>query len=733
MTIEDYSRAFALTNELIKNPKYWPTFSENQKRYSSDPSSIVDLSMHLFSNVGYSETFNNLPVPDYDDTGFFPRKKLEQELKKRIIGRHPVVTVLGDGGDGKTAVTLQTLYGLLNGNDHNFDAIIWVSAKSSKLTGAEIERIETEITSSAAAFGEVAGIFEEEVPEPLDRVLKLMEDNKILLVIDNLETILDENIQRFAADIPGESKLLLTSRIPLGSDLSVKVNPFTEDEAVSFLRVLISTYDIDTLKRESNRNLKAYASKMQNKPLLLKWFCLGVRKGLNPAAIVANSSTALKFCLENVFGALASTTRKHLSVLSTLPRASSLAVLQYVTEDDVRSLEESLAELMRFSIVEQKTDANDEVTFQVKPLAKSYLVRVLKEMPVNVETILKRFRQIEGIYQEESGKRMGVSRYNPNLYTVRSKSDAVAVRKLRQAIALAKNDNFLEAFEIIDDLKITLPDYFEVSRVEGYISFLSGNNSRAQEAYINAIELGQDQPQINLMYGEFLLRTYNDYQGALATFQKALEAAPEAPEVLIAVTKASMYVSDFEKAQSYLEKALKLENLESKTIRILYDLQIQNCFRRIEYMRSDSLPEDIAPYIRYFTKALSYISAEHLDETLIRRIREYSSNMARVTASFNQSVSDEVTQLEHQFNELMLLTESTKGDDESITRIGHLKESGRKPNFGFITSVDGKDTFVHRDDVDLDVWNAMLSGASVRHETERLIDGKTRAANVTLA
>lgn len=74
---------------------------------------------------------NNLPRVEYDDTGFVPRPKLEADLKKKILGRHPVVTVLGEGGNGKSALTLQTAYRLLNSDDHNFDAIIWVTAKAS--------------------------------------------------------------------------------------------------------------------------------------------------------------------------------------------------------------------------------------------------------------------------------------------------------------------------------------------------------------------------------------------------------------------------------------------------------------------------------------------------------------------------------------------------------------------------------------------------------------------------
>ena len=168
---------------------------------------------------------HNLPKADYDDTGFLPRPKLEAELKKKIFGRHPIITVLGDGGNGKTALMLQVAYQLVYSNDHDFDAIIWVSAKTNALTVNEIRRIDDAITNSIELFEEIAE-FEPGAAAPIERVRRLLKENKILLIIDNLETVLDQSIREFAEDVPGESKLVFTSRVPLGGDLSVKVDLF---------------------------------------------------------------------------------------------------------------------------------------------------------------------------------------------------------------------------------------------------------------------------------------------------------------------------------------------------------------------------------------------------------------------------------------------------------------------------------------------------------------------------
>lgn len=738
LTIDEYSKAFALTSELIRYPAYWPKLSEVHRRYSKDPHSIAETAIQYLDEFEAADTFHNLPFPDYEDTGFFPRKKLESELKKKILGRHPVVTVLGDGGDGKTAVTLQTLYGLLASNDHEFDAIIWVSAKSSKLTGAEIERIETEITNSISVFGEVAGLFEDVSEDPMERVLTLMEENKILLVIDNLETIIDRRIKKFAEDVPGESKLVLTSRIPLGSDLAVHVDPFSDSEAISFLRVLISTYNIKALKKESDDGLKYFATRLHNKPLLLKWFALGVLSGLNPSSIVGNPQKALKFCLENVFVALSSQTKTHLAALVSLPRAASIAVLEYVTEDDVLKLEASLAELMRFAIVEQVSESRYETAFQIKPLAKAYLVRVLKAASSGSEEILKRFRQIEGIYQNERGAKSH-NRYNPNHYTVRSKSEALAVKKLKNAVYLGRQDDFLGSFAIIDDLKVTHSDYFEVNRIEAYIASLSGDNSRAQDAYLSALEVGGKQPQIHLLYGGFLLRKFGDHESALDQFQLAIDLDKEAGTAYIEATRASLYLFNFDGAQEYLNLATVHATMDQKTQCILCDLQVQIHWRKIEHVIRQNETDQTHKSICALVEFVRGVGFESVDTVLIDRLKKYLVSIPALKAKSDEELRRDLGELEGQLLELLKLagitgySEHNSEAKDSPTRVGELKKAGRQSSYGFLVDLEGVETFVFRGTTEQEVWNAMLGGEKVRYEISQDQEGRTRAENVALA
>jgi LuxR family glucitol operon transcriptional activator len=195
---------------------------------------------------------------------------------------------------------------------------VWVSAKSARLGTKEIERVEGAITSSLGLF-EQAAEFEPGADSAIERVRRLMTDNTVLLVIDNLETVLDETIVNFAADIPGESKLLLTSRVPLGSDLTVNVGEFNQKEAKAYLYRLIEAFGVKQLRKLKSDQLDRHIARLGRKPLLLKWFTLGVVAGLEPDRITSNPEVALQFCMENVVDKLHSTGRQIAAVMAALP------------------------------------------------------------------------------------------------------------------------------------------------------------------------------------------------------------------------------------------------------------------------------------------------------------------------------------------------------------------------------------------------------------------------------
>ncbi|GKX35342.1 MAG: hypothetical protein MnENMB40S_29600 [Rhizobiaceae bacterium MnEN-MB40S] len=736
LTTEEYSVGFSIAHEFLSSPSYWPTLFATYKEYGQNPDALLSVSISLWDEPVTGEVLNNLPVPDYDDTGFQPRKVLEKELKKKILGRHPVVTVLGDGGDGKTALTLQTLYGLLQNNDHDFDAFVWVSAKANRLTTNEIERIEGAITSSLSLFEEVAEQFEAGEEPPIDRVRRLLEQNKVLLVIDNLETVLDDTLIEFASDVPGQSKIVFTSRVPLGGDLSVKVPAFSEKESLIYLRRLIEAYDISALRKLSESTLRRHLSRLAHKPLLVKWFAIGVSTGLDPTQITANPRIALIFCMENVFEKISESSRTVLSIMSVVPQASSATILQHISFLQPARVEEGLAELMRFGLIEKSDTAENERLYRLKPFARSYISRVLKLAPKDTDAILARFRDVRSAFQEERGVAQR-NRYDPRSYVVRSPSEALAARRLRHAASLAVKSRFDEAHEIVNELKISSPDYFEVYRILAFIQYREGDVTGAFGSYEAAFDVADEQPQLNFFYGGFLMRSYGDNVAARDQFDAALKVDPNETTLLREASRVNLFLYDFKKAQEHIDAAWKAGFKTFRDEIIVNDLQAQLLVREADHHLSTGDPRGALNAIERLHDFLKSLKREVVDDLMI----DHLSKAIRVIDSL--ALQPLPTNRELLESTAYFIRNLTSGyvvkDDEDKTqfdvlrdRSGQMKEQGRTEKFGFLRDTFGVDTYVNRNMVSVTLWNDMCKGRTVRYDIHSDGSGRTWAERVAL-
>ena len=92
--------------------------------------------------------FHNLPLPEFDDTGFVGRKKDIKEITELILNKkNQVISVVGNGGMGKTSTVVKILYDLLENPENSFEAIIWITLKTKTLSNGEFIEIKDSIKS----------------------------------------------------------------------------------------------------------------------------------------------------------------------------------------------------------------------------------------------------------------------------------------------------------------------------------------------------------------------------------------------------------------------------------------------------------------------------------------------------------------------------------------------------------------------------------------------------------
>lgn len=192
LEIDDLPKVLDFIEALTATPGFdWENSAETLKEVKADSGYIYKVDAKLITDPS-TAVANNLPPPDFDETSLLGRREERRQVKRALMGAWPVITILGDGGIGKTALALQVSYDLVDSSDCPFEAVVWVSAKNAELTSTEIARISTAVEDSLGLFAsaavELGGVGDR--GNVIVELLDMIGSFPTLLILDNVETVL---------------------------------------------------------------------------------------------------------------------------------------------------------------------------------------------------------------------------------------------------------------------------------------------------------------------------------------------------------------------------------------------------------------------------------------------------------------------------------------------------------------------------------------------------------------
>ena len=530
---EDFVLVDSTAKELIAHHQsIWPSLTEIAAALE-DPSQLLNLPQPPAIPIE-SGVLHNLPLPDYDDTGFLGRAQELRTILQLLRGPYPVVSIIGEGGLGKTALAVRAAYELADSADEPFEAVIFTTSKSSFLTPSEIRMIDDQVKTSlgvlTAASAELGSSSEGE--NAIDDLLFAMENYRILLVIDNLENVIDETIRTFFDRLPNGSKVLVTSRIGLGDyEKKLLLPTMSNNDAGRLLRTYARLSGVEQIARLEQDKIESLCSRMEKNPLWIKWLVTAVLAGSQPEEVLRNSDVFLDYCLSNVYGYLSRSSQRALEVLQHVPQKVTLAELNHYQGTSVQDSQTCLQELRTTNMIDMEIaqqGATCEARFGLTQLSLMYLQRHHPLSTKRQRELASLSQGLEDIQKRTLRRLAGASPTDPRNFVRRSKNDLIVVKLLRDAQNHADQHEYAEALEVAEKARQLAPDYFECLRVAAQIQAQLNDLTQARNSFCTAIDMEPAAASLRYYYATFLWKQLGDTAEASEQISIALKVDPNA-------------------------------------------------------------------------------------------------------------------------------------------------------------------------------------------------------------
>ena len=342
------------------------------------------------------KTFTNLPgVP----SGYVARNDLETRLIEQVVetDRHPIVTLTGYGGIGKTSLALKVINQMMYAEDCPYDLVIWFSARDVDLLTTGPKPVRPHGLSVQEFAAEYQGLMGDTIPgrEVVSYLAEQMSnaegnDFTKLFVFDNFETASDPvGLFRWVDTyIRPPNKVLITSRERrFTGDYAVDVHGMTDEECRSLIESTAGTLHLKETLFESL--VADVVRESRGHPYVIKIFLGALAREPNRRSlerIMAPQDEVLDALFERSYNRLSASAQRAFLTLctwrSSVPRIALEAVLLR-PQNELMQVHSAIDELSQLSFVEEleSEGLEEDVELAVPLSARLFGAKKLQTSP----------------------------------------------------------------------------------------------------------------------------------------------------------------------------------------------------------------------------------------------------------------------------------------------------------------------------------------------------------------
>ena len=322
------------------------------------------------------DSLTNAPRPASD---YVTRENLESELVSLLEeDRHPIVTLVGRGGIGKTSLSLAAIKKIAEIG--RFDIIVWFSARDIDLLPEGPKQVRPDvlrISDFARLYCDLMGSKRQKQASEITKMRHALgQESEVttLFVFDNFETVADQGdtYRWLDANIRNPNKILITTRTRhFKADYPLTVGGMTETECNQLIDTVSRRLGVfDAIGPQYRQELYEESG---GHPYVIKML-LGTLERGKPVRkvkrILASQEEILPALFERTYGGLSAASQRIFLTLSnwnsTVPLVAIQAALLRASERI--DVDGAVDELARNSLIETSESEIDQHTFISVPI-----------------------------------------------------------------------------------------------------------------------------------------------------------------------------------------------------------------------------------------------------------------------------------------------------------------------------------------------------------------------------
>ncbi len=276
-----------------------------------------------------------------------------------------------EGGQGGVDVAIQT-----------FSAFIWTSAKDHELTL-------NDVLDTIAFTLDYSHLAQLPLEEKRHQVAKRLQEKSCLLVVDNFETITDQDLYDFLQALPEPSKCLVTSRTQsLKQARAISIRGLAKEEAQQLIQNEASRLGLNLAALiEDERNFARFYEATGGAPLAIRWAIGQIKQRGQTLEGVLNSlhgaqGDIFEFIFQRAWSLLTDPARNILLIIPIFASSASRAAIEAASEVHNWDLTEGLGQLVELWLLEASDDLEEaKRRYSLHPLTRAFAQSKLAQQP----------------------------------------------------------------------------------------------------------------------------------------------------------------------------------------------------------------------------------------------------------------------------------------------------------------------------------------------------------------